>query len=165
MSVSEIVRSARALGPRLVEVTGGEPLAQEKTQDLLTALCDAGFEVMLETSGAFPIDAVDSRVRIVMDIKCPGSGMSDRMHPGNPEALSPDRAEVKFVVTSLEDFEWAARLTKEHDLASRACLLVSPAHDLVTLEDLADWILHSSLPMRLQPQLHRIIWPGQEGER
>ena len=165
MSVSEIIRAVRALGPRLVEVTGGEPLAQEETRDLLFALCDAGFEVMLETSGAFPIDDVDSRVRIVMDIKCPGSGMADRMHPGNLAALSSDRCEVKFVIVSKEDFEWASRLSKKHSLASRAGLLVSPAHGLVTLEDLADWILLSSLPMRLQPQLHRLIWPGQEGER
>jgi 7-carboxy-7-deazaguanine synthase len=132
-SVEQLVEEALKLGPRLVEVTGGEPLAQEETPLLLSALCDAGLKVMLETSGAFSITEIDSRVRIIMDVKCPGSGMSNRMHMKNISKLTSERQEIKFVVTSREDFDWAA--------------------------------MESTVPFRLQPQLHKIIWKGSEKER
>ena len=160
--IEGLVREVEKLGLPLVEVTGGEPLAQEETPALLSALSDAGFEVMLETSGAFPITNVDSRVRIIMDIKCPGSGMADRMHLKNLDKLIASRHEVKFVVSSKEDFEWSLRFCKEHGLGDSFDVLVSPAHGRVTLNELADWIMGSGAPLRLQPQLHKIIWPKGE---
>jgi 7-carboxy-7-deazaguanine synthase len=163
MSVAEVASIAAALGPHLAEVTGGEPLAQPGTPALLTALTDSGLEVLLETSGAFPVAGLDPRVRLVMDVKCPGSGMSGKNLFGNLLVLRPDRDEVKFVVASRDDFDWAVDLCKEHGLASRAALLVSPVPGLVSLRDCAEWVLGSGLPLRLQPQLHKIIW-GRDAE-
>ncbi|MCP4605000.1 MAG: radical SAM protein [Proteobacteria bacterium] len=165
MTIEDVVKEVEGLGPRLVEVTGGEPLAQDETPSLLSALCDLDFEVMLETCGAFSIEHIDPRVRIVMDVKCPGSGMADRMCLSNLDVLIPNRHEVKFVVSSRDDFEWVADLCRRHSLVTRCELLVSPAHGLVSLTELAKWILGSSLPLRLQPQLHRIIWPDGEPEK
>jgi 7-carboxy-7-deazaguanine synthase len=162
--IPEIVARCRAAGPRLVEVTGGEPLAQPGALPLLAALADAGFEVLLETSGAFPIRDVDPRVRVVMDIKTPGSGMADRFCAGNLDALVRGRHEVKLVVTSRADFEWAAARVRGAGLADRCELLVSPAHGAVAYAELADWILASGLPLRFQPQLHRLIWPAPQAE-
>ncbi|MDD5308138.1 MAG: radical SAM protein [Deltaproteobacteria bacterium] len=163
MPVAEVAAAAAALGPRLFEVTGGEPLAQPGAPALLSALADLGFEVLLETSGAFSVAGLDPRVRIVMDVKCPGSGMSGRNLPENLGALRQGLDEVKFVIVSRADFDWAVALCNEHDLASRAALLVSPAPGLVALRDCAQWVLVSGLPLRLQPQMHKIVW-GEDAE-
>jgi 7-carboxy-7-deazaguanine synthase len=157
---SAVVRRCLAETPRLVEVTGGEPLAQPGAFDLLAMLADAGLEVLLETSGAFPISGVDSRVRVVMDIKTPGSGMADRFCEENLAALAWGRHEVKMVVTSRADFDWAVGRVRRADLAARCDVLVSPVHPDVAFDDLAEWILASGLPLRFQPQLHRLIWPA-----
>ena len=158
--IRDIVARCRATGMRLVEVTGGEPLAQPGALPLLAALADAGLEVMLETSGALPIRAVDPRVRVVMDIKTPGSGMVDRFCGENLDVLARGRHEVKFVVTSRADFDWAVDRARRADLANRCDVLVSPAHPAVAFDELAEWILACGLPLRFQPQLHRLIWPA-----
>jgi 7-carboxy-7-deazaguanine synthase len=160
IEIPETVARCRAAGTRLVEVTGGEPLAQPAALPLLAALADAGLEVLLETSGAFPIQGVDPRVRVVMDIKTPGSGMAERFCRENLDLLEPGRHEVKLVVTSRSDFDWAVELVRAERLADRCELLVSPAHPGVALADLAVWIIASGLPLRFQPQLHRLIWPA-----
>ncbi len=165
MSVDEVVSKVSRLGPKLVEVTGGEPLAQAETTDLLGELSNAGLEVMLETSGAFSIEEVDSRVRIVMDLKTPGSEMSTEMRLENLDLITPDRCEVKFVLTSREDFDWAVELIRQRDLHRQAGILFSPAQGLILPDTLAEWILAESLPLRLQLQLHKIVWPDGEGER
>ncbi len=165
MTVDEVVSKVSRLGPKLVEVTGGEPLAQAETTELLRALSNAGFEVMLETSGAFSIENIDRRVRIVMDIKTPGSNMSSEMRLENLNLLSLDRCEIKFVLTSREDFNWAIEMIRQRDLHQQAGILLSPAQGLVPPDILAEWILAESLPLRIQLQLHKIVWPDGEGER
>ncbi|MCK9461522.1 MAG: 7-carboxy-7-deazaguanine synthase QueE [Proteobacteria bacterium] len=162
--IPEIVARVLAAGQRLVEVTGGEPLAQPGAIPLLAALADAGLEVMLETSGAFPIRGVDPRVRVVMDIKTPGSGMAESFCAKNLDALVRGHHEVKFVVTSRADFDWAVARVRGAGLADRCDLLVSPAHPLVAYAELAEWVLASGLPLRFQPQLHRLIWPAPQAE-
>jgi len=158
--ISDVVARCAAAGPRLVEVTGGEPLAQPGAPALLAALADAGLETMLETSGAFPIRGLDPRVRVVMDIKTPGSSMADRFCEENLDGLARGRHEVKFVVTSRADFDWAVDRARRADLANRCDVLVSPAHPAVAFDELAEWILACGLPLRFQPQLHRLIWPA-----
>jgi 7-carboxy-7-deazaguanine synthase len=155
----EIVRRCAALGPRLVEVTGGEPLAQDGTRALLSLLADEGFDVLLETSGALPIRGVDPRVRVIMDIKTPGSGMADRFCADNLSVLRRDRHEVKFVVTSRADFDWAVARALSAGLCDTCEVLVSPVTGRVAYPALAAWILESGLPLRFQPQLHKLIWP------
>jgi len=162
-SLEELVGKVSEFGNNLVEVTGGEPLAQEETLDLLTRLCDEGYEVMLETSGALEIRDVDPRVRIIMDVKCPGSGMSDRILMANFSHLSTEMHELKFVVSSREDFDWGMNFIKANDLENYE-LLFSPAHGLVSLEDLSRWILDAPVAVRAQPQLHKLIWPDAEVE-
>jgi len=165
LTVAEVVERLLALGPRLAEVTGGEPLAQPATPQLLTALADAGLEVLLETSGAFPIEDLDPRVRIVLDIKTPGSGMVERNRLENLALLDRERDEVKLVITDRADFDWAVSLSREHDLVERAAVLISPVPGAVSATALSEWILDSGLPLRLQLQLHKLIWPDGGDER
>lgn len=162
-AVTEVVERVLELGHGLVEVTGGEPLHQPAAPSLLSELCDAGLEVLLETSGALSIAGVDSRVRVILDVKTPGSGMSERMDLGNLSLLRPGRDEVKFVITSRQDFDWAVSLALERGLAGRVPLLVSPVAGAVEPIDAAQWVLESEAPLRLQLQLHKIIW-GEEAE-
>jgi 7-carboxy-7-deazaguanine synthase len=165
VSVDGILARVARLGTGLVEVTGGEPLAQQDAPALLEALADAGYEVLLETSGAFPIAGLDRRVRVIMDVKTPGSGMEERFCRENLDALEKGRHEVKLVVTGRDDFDWAADLVREERLFDRAEVFVSPAAGLVSPREAADWILGSGLPLRLGLQLHRVIWPEGEVER
>jgi 7-carboxy-7-deazaguanine synthase len=158
-SISETVARADSSGLDLVEVTGGEPLAQKECSSLLAALLDSKKTVLLETSGAFSIKGVDPRVRIIMDIKCPDSDMSDRMFLDNLALLEGFEHELKFVVSSKRDFDWAAAFVKKHFLDERT-LLISPVPRKVSPESVADWILASGINFRLQLQLHKIIWPG-----
>jgi len=152
-----ILERVQAYGCPLVEVTGGEPLHQPGALVLLTKLCDAGFEVMLETSGAFDISTIDPRVSIIMDAKCPGSGMTDRMRWANMEHLSL-KDEVKFVLNDRSDYEWARGIVKEYDLGKRCAVLFSPVFRSLDLQPLAEWILSDRLPVRVQVQLHKLIW-------
>jgi 7-carboxy-7-deazaguanine synthase len=155
----EVLARLLAFGTRHVEVTGGEPLAQPETLALLRALCEAGRTVLLETSGALDIAGVDPRVHVILDVKCPSSGMTPRMRWENLALLGP-RDEVKLVVADRDDYEFARRVLEEHDLAARCTALLSPAHGIIDPSTVAGWILEDRLPVRLQLQLHRHIWPG-----
>jgi 7-carboxy-7-deazaguanine synthase len=156
LTVAEIVRRVEALPPRLVEVTGGEPLDQPEVLGLLTALADTGRGVLLETSGALPIEPVDPRVTIILDIKCPGSGEASSNRYQNLAALKP-ADEIKFVIADRADFDWAANVVSEFGLAGRP-ILFAPVFGELPYADLCDWIVASKLPVRFQPQLHKHVW-------
>lgn len=142
----------------LVEATGGEPLVQKGMLPLLTRLCDEGKTVLIETSGAIDIAPVDPRVHVIMDIKCPESAMTERMLWANIEHLKP-KDEVKFVLTSREDYEFAQQTIREHNLAERCgSVLLSTAFGLVDRKDVVQWILDDHLPVRFQLQMHKFIW-------
>ncbi|MDO9371350.1 MAG: 7-carboxy-7-deazaguanine synthase QueE [Gammaproteobacteria bacterium] len=149
--------------PRYVTVTGGEPLAQRAALDLLTALCDAGYEVSLETSGALDVSLVDARTVKVMDIKTPGSGEADKNRFENIAHLTP-RDQVKFVLCNRDDYEWAKALLSQYDLAARCEALFSPSFGELDATQLADWILEDHLPVRLQIQLHKYLWGNVPGK-
>ncbi len=157
MTLPSIIDQVQSFGCPLVEVTGGEPLHQPDSLVLLSQLCDTGLQVMLETSGMHDISPVDSRVSIIMDLKCPGSGMSDRMRWENLSHLS-TKDEVKFVLQDRQDYEWARDIVTNHDLPTRCPILFSPVFGSLDLRGLAEWILEDRLPVRLQQQLHKIIW-------
>lgn len=164
VSVSELVERADSSGLDLVEVTGGEPLAQKECLILLTALLENKKTVLLETSGAFSVKDVDRRVKIIMDVKCPDSGMSEQMCLDNLKLLEGFTHELKFVVSSKSDFNWAASFVKKHSLYRRT-LLISPVPENVSVEMLAAWILEGEINFRLQLQLHKLIWPGGGDDR
>ena len=157
MSLETILERVQAYGCPLVEVTGGEPLHQPTALVLLKKLCDASFQTMIETSGTFDISAIDSRVSIIMDVKCPGSGMADRMRWANIEHLSP-KDEVKFVLKDQADYEWARDTVTRYRLGDRCTVLFSPVFGSLDLQPLAEWILSDRLPVRFQVQLHKLIW-------
>jgi 7-carboxy-7-deazaguanine synthase len=159
MTIAEILAAVEAIGGPLVEVTGGEPLAQRACPELLRALCDRGHEVLLETSGAFPIRDVDPRVRIVMDWKCPGSGESERNLEANPTELKAGD-EVKLVLSSRADYEWARELVRAGRFGERS-ILVSPVWGAVEPRDLAAWVLADHLQVRFQLQLHKVLFGAE----
>ncbi len=160
MAMETILEQVRSYDCPLVEVTGGEPLHQPGSLVLLTQLCDAGFQVMLETSGACDISKVDDRVSIVLDVKCPGSEMTDRMRWENLNQLS-TKDEVKFVLQDRSDYEWARDIVRQQALANRCSVLFSPVFGGLDLQPLSEWILKDHLPVRLQIQLHKVIWDPQ----
>ena len=147
---------------RYVTVTGGEPLAQRDCPHLLTRLCDEGYFVSLETSGAIDLAEVDPRVMKVIDIKTPGSGEADRNLWSNLGQLTP-ADEIKFVLTDRADYDWAKTIMNRYDLAQRCAVLFSPVHDGMEPHQLADWILCDKLPVRMQLQLHKILWGEAQG--
>lgn len=158
-TIGDVVEQCRALDCPLVEITGGEPLAQEACTDLAQALLDAGFTVLIETSGSLPIDVLPAGVIRIMDLKCPDSGECDKNHWPNIETLN-GRDEVKFVIASRRDYEWARDHTRQHDLARRChAVLFSPVFGAIDAADLVQWILDDKLPVRFQLQLHKFIWP------
>ncbi len=157
-SVREIVEEVATHGTRLVLVTGGEPLAQEGVHALMVALLARGLEVMLETGGSLDIGGVDPRVRIVLDLKCPGSGMESRNRWENLALLKPTD-EIKFVLAGRSDYEWAREVVAGRDLATAHPVLFSPVHGVLSRRSLAEWILEDRLDVRLQIQLHKEIWP------
>ena len=157
MSVAELLDAALAHPARLALVTGGEPLLQADTLPLLAALADAGFTVFLETNGSLPIAAVDSRVRRVLDLKCPASGMSGHNYFGNLDHLT-SRDEIKFVIADRDDFLWALKIVKEHDLHQRLPVLISPVFGQMPPQEAAAWILECGLPLRFNLQLHKYLW-------
>lgn len=143
-------------------VTGGEPLAQKRSLTLLTALCDAGYSVSLETSGAFDIAQVDARVSRIMDLKTPASGEEGRnLYANIPHLKAGD--EVKFVIADRADYAWSVAKLKEYDLPSRCQILFSAVNGRLAPGQLADWILEDHLPVRLQVQLHKILWAEARG--
>ena len=160
--IDALVETARAAGVHHVCVTGGEPLAQRACLELLTALCDAGFAVSLETSGALDVSAVDPRVSRVVDVKTPTSGEAQRNRLENLPLLGP-QDQVKFVVCSRADYDWARDFLREHARDLRAQVLLSPAWGLVEPRDLAEWIIEDRLPARLQLQLHKLLWGEARG--
>ncbi len=160
--VDALVEVARTSGVRHVCVTGGEPLAQKACLELLASLCDAGFAVSLETSGALDVSAVDPRVSRVVDLKTPGSGEMHRNRMENLDVLSA-RDQLKFVLCSRTDYEWARALLRERAQPLPAQVLFSPVWDQVAPRELADWILADRLPVRLQVQLHKFLWGNEPG--
>ena len=160
--IDEVVREVAGHGTRHVCVTGGEPLAQPDCLPLLTALCDAGHAVSIETSGALDIAPIDKRVTVVMDLKTPGSGESAKNRYENLDHLKPTD-QLKFVITSRDDYDWAKRQLDEHRLADRCQVLFSPAFGEVSPKDLADWVLQDRLPVRFQLQLHKVLWGDEPG--
>lgn len=161
-SIDAILARVGELDARHVCVTGGEPLAQRNCLPLLKRLCDAGHEVSLETSGALPVAEVDARVRRVVDVKTPASGESARNLLDQLQLLG-ERDQIKFVIGNRHDYEWSRTLLREHDLARRAMVLFSPSHAELPARQLADWILEDRLPVRLQVQLHKILWGNEPG--
>lgn len=163
MQLEEIVEKVKAYDCGLVEVTGGEPLAQPEAFPLLQRLCDEGFTVLLETSGAVDVHGVDRRVRTILDIKCPGSGMSRHMRWENLDCLQATD-EIKLVVGDRADYEWARAVVVERGLTARHPVHFSPVFGQLEFRTLAEWILADRLPVRLQPQLHKVIWsPDMRG--
>jgi 7-carboxy-7-deazaguanine synthase len=162
VELAAVLERVAGYGVRHVTVTGGEPLAQAGCLGLLTALCDAGYAVSLETSGALDVSAVDPRVVKVLDLKAPGSGESDRNRYANLEHLSAED-QVKFVICDRADYDWAKAQLTAHGLASRCELLFSPAYGQLPAHTLAEWILHDRLPVRFQIQLHKVLWGEARG--
>lgn len=163
MDVAAILAKVGQYPARQVCVTGGEPLAQKGCLPLLTRLCDAGHEVSLETSGALDIAAVDPRVARIMDLKAPDSGESGKNRWDNLACLTP-RDEIKLVLASRTDYEWARENLARHRLAEICPVLFSPAHEQLAPAQLADWILTDGLPVRLQVQLHKVLWGNMRGK-
>ena len=158
MTLDEILREVREFGCPLVEVTGGEPLLQPNCIPLLSMLCDAGFTVLLETSGAHDIAAVDPRVHRIMDLKTPSSGECGRNLYGNIAHLTA-RDELKFVIGSREDYEWARERVREHGLDAKVrAVLLSPVFGKIAPSDIVGWMLEDKLPARFQLQMHKFIW-------
>jgi 7-carboxy-7-deazaguanine synthase len=158
-----ILSQVGSYGARHVCVTGGEPLAQPNCIGLLQRLCDAGFEVSLETSGAMDIAAVDPRVSRVVDVKTPDSNEAAKNRIQNFAALTP-RDQLKFVICSREDYDWSKAFLSEHALAARCRILFSPSYGQLSPTTLADWILADRLPVRFQLQLHKILWGDVPGK-
>ncbi|RDJ00322.1 7-carboxy-7-deazaguanine synthase QueE [Dyella solisilvae] len=160
--IDDIVAEVASHGARHVCVTGGEPLAQKRCLILLKKLCDAGYDVSLETSGALDVSLVDPRVRKVMDLKAPDSGESKRNLWSNIEQLLP-HDQVKIVIASRADYEWAREVIAEHGLVDKCMVLFSPVHGAIQPRELAEWIIADKLDVRFQLQLHKLLWNDEPG--
>jgi 7-carboxy-7-deazaguanine synthase len=161
-TVAAVLEQVAGFGAGLVCVTGGEPLAQPNCLRLLSALCDAGYDVSLETSGALDLAGVDERVTVVMDLKTPSSGEAARNRWSNLAQLKADD-QIKFVIGDRSDYDWAREQLAVHDLAPRFAVLMSPAWGQLEPRMLAEWILADRLPVRLQLQLHKYLWGDEPG--
>lgn len=162
MSLREIIDKVKAYPSLLVEVTGGEPLAQKESLNLLKALCDEGFETLLETSGSLPIKDVDKRVKIIMDVKTPSSGMADKNLIENLNFLKKED-EIKFVIGNFEDYQWSKNFIEERGLSGRT-VLFSPVFGKMEAKTLAELLLKDGLDVRLNLQIHKFIWqPNTRG--
>lgn len=163
LSLDAVLERIEEFACPLVEVTGGEPLSQPDAFPLISRLCDLGHTVLVETSGAIDIAPLDTRARVILDVKCPGSGMMDRMHWPNVSALS-RKDEAKFVIRDRTDYDWACGVVKHYGLAERSQVLFSPVFGTLEPQQLAEWILADRLPVRFQLQLHKLIWsPDRRG--
>jgi 7-carboxy-7-deazaguanine synthase len=163
MNLEDILKQVASWQPRHVCVTGGEPLAQPNCLPLLTALCDAGYQVSLETSGALTVIGVDPRVSKVMDLKTPSSGEQDKNLYSNLGLLT-QHDQLKFVIGTETDYQWARAQVQSHDLAAKVSdVLFSPTHAELQPTQLAEWILRDRLPVRLQLQLHKLLWADAAG--
>ena len=158
-TVEAVLDRVREFGCSLVEVTGGEPLAQPEAFDLIRQLCNQNYEVLIETGGYVSTEQVDPRARIILDVKCPASGEAERNHWPNVDRLRGDLDEVKFVIADAGDWEFTRNVIADHQLEARArAILISPAWEQVDLQELANWIIQSGLKVRMQLQLHKYIW-------
>ena len=159
VTIESIMDQVRDFGCKLVEVTGGEPLAQKEAFTLIERLCNDGFEVLVETGGYVSTAGLDLRAKVILDIKCPASGEEPRNDWSNLERLRADKDEVKFVIADENDWLYAKSLIEKHDLETRThAILMSPAWGLVDLQQLANWVAGSGLKVRMQLQLHKYIW-------
>jgi len=163
LSLEEVLARVARFACRTVCVTGGEPLAQKGCLALLAALCDEGYDVSLETSGAIEIAGVDARVAIIMDIKAPGSGEAEKTLWKNLDRLGA-RDEIKFVLASAADYAWAREVLERHRLGERCCVLFAPVQGQLDPAQLAGWILRDRLAVRFQLQLHKILWGSERGK-
>ena len=165
MTFDQIFERLEEFGCPLVEVTGGEPLAQKNVFPFITALLDKGYEVLIETGGFVSTEEVDQRAKIILDVKCPASGEAERNHWPNLERLRADRDEVKFVVANLDDWEFAKKTIAEHSLLERTKeILVSPVFGCEDIQTIAESVAASGLRVRLNLQLHKYIWgPDRHG--
>jgi len=159
LSIEDILAKVRATECSLVEVTGGEPLAQPEAFTLINRLCDEGYEVLLETGGYVSTEKVDSRAKIILDVKCPGSGEEARNHWPNLDLLRADKDEVKFVIANRDDWNFARDIIKRFELEKRAlAILISPVWNNLDLQEVASWVTSSRLKVRMQLQMHKYIW-------
>jgi 7-carboxy-7-deazaguanine synthase len=163
MAIPQIVATVKAFNIPLVEVTGGEPLVQKESGELITALADSGLTVLVETSGSISIKEVDRRARLIMDLKCPSSGMLKKNLYENIDYLKPVD-EVKFVMGTREDYEWAKVIIGQYDLAAKVPILFSCVFGSLEPSELVQWMLDDHVPARFQLQMHKFIWkPEQRG--
>jgi 7-carboxy-7-deazaguanine synthase len=163
MSISEILQHIKKYDCSLVEVTGGEPLLQSESIELMTQLSNSGYSVMVETGGSLSIEKVDKRVKIIMDYKCPSSGMTKKNDYDNLRFLK-GTDEIKFVIGTREDYEWSKNLIREYDLEKKCGILFSAVFNELDNRVLAEWILEDNLQVRFQLQLHKYIWePDKKG--
>lgn len=164
MPIDDIVNNALGSDIKLVEITGGEPLLQSKTKTLINRLLDCGLKVLIETNGSVSIDGVNDRAIIIMDVKVPSSGMSDRMCYDNFKLLNP-HSEVKFVIGNERDFLWSKKLVLKNNLDSKVTVLMSPAFGILEPARLVDWIISERLNIRINLQLHKYIFDENERGR
>ncbi|MBC8282331.1 MAG: radical SAM protein [Nitrospinae bacterium] len=157
LSIDETVDEVEKYGVNLVEITGGEPLMQENVYPLMNKLIEKGYRVLLETGGSLSLKKVPENVIIIMDIKCPGSGEHDKNNLDNLKLLGP-QDEVKFVILNRQDYEWSRDLIRKYKINEISHILLSPVFDKLELKEMVKWILEDQLPVRLQTQLHKIIW-------
>jgi 7-carboxy-7-deazaguanine synthase len=162
MTLMAIMDEIKRYPTRYVTVTGGEPLAQKQCLTLLRSLCDAGYQVSLETSGALDVSAVDQRVMKILDVKTPASGEEEKNLWSNLDCLTA-QDEIKFVLCDEADYLWGKKILLEKNLAARCEVLFSPAQGQLSPTVLADWILRDRLPVRMQLQLHKILWGNEAG--
>jgi 7-carboxy-7-deazaguanine synthase len=163
LALDDVLAKVRSFDCRLVEVTGGEPLHQPEAFALIERLCADGYETLVETSGAIDITPVDQRARIIMDVKCPGSGMMDRMDWANLDRIA-GKDEIKFVLKDRADYEFARTMIGRRRLAERCPVLLSPSFGELDPRQLSEWVLADKLPVRVQLQLHKFIWdPHMKG--
>ncbi len=159
LSFESICEKLDEFGCKLVEVTGGEPLAQKNVFPFITLLCDRGYEVLIETGGYVSTEDVDPRAKLILDVKCPASGEAERNHWPNLERLRPEMDEVKFVIADLADWEFAKQIVRNHRLTERCKeVLISPVHGVRNLAEIAEAVAASGLKVRLNMQLHKYIW-------
>ena len=157
MSIDEILQKVENFGIHLVEITGGEPLMQDNVYTLMRRLIEKGYKVMLETGGSISLERVPKDVIKIMDLKCPGSGEQEKNNLDNLKLLTP-HDEVKFVILDRKDYEWSRDIIEKFKINETAHILLSPVFDKLELKEMVKWILEDRLPVRLQTQLHKIIW-------
>jgi 7-carboxy-7-deazaguanine synthase len=157
MTIDEIMTGVGKYNCELVEITGGEPLVQENVYILMQRLCDLDYKVMIETGGSLPVNSIDKRVKIIMDLKTPSSNMSDKNLFENISYLKP-KDEIKFVIGDRDDYDWAKEIILKYNLCKKVKVLMSPVFEVTQNIDLASWILNDGLKVRFQIQLHKYIW-------